>query len=186
MRRWNPNQYKQRNHAVCNSLRMLMMTYTRGTPKTTARVMHTQVGEKSNKCNKCDFVSSQAIHPLGLTVYDGEKLNVQTMWLYSKHPLGLTVWGHISKHTLEKSQTNARSVSSYQHYPSFPQIVCIKVYIITFTAFLECVYSDVSSNLWWIVLSYKWPALKNTNSHQLHLSDLSPMCIFKCVLKTPG
>ena len=43
--------------------------------------LKTHSGEKSNKCNQCDYASSQAGH-----------------------------WGHIWRHTVEKSQTSATNV----------------------------------------------------------------------------
>ena len=52
-------------------------------------------GEKSNKCNQCDYA---------LSLYR----NVTYVTL---HPPGQTIWGHIWKRTLEKSQTNATNVT---------------------------------------------------------------------------
>ena len=94
MRRWNPNQYKQRNHVICNSLRMLMITYTGGTPKTTARVMH--------------MISIQLYHRWNPTEEKSQS-NATNVILspFRLHLFGSNVWEHISKHTLEKSQANA-------------------------------------------------------------------------------
>ena len=61
-------------------------------------------GEKSKKCNLCDYASSHAGHlRTHLKLHSG----VKPMWLHL--PMHL-IWGHIWRHTSEKSRTNASNV----------------------------------------------------------------------------
>ena len=60
-------------------------------------------GEKSNKCNQCDFTCSDpSSFRTHLKTHSGEKLKNATNTIM--HPLRQAIWGHIWRHTVEKSQ----------------------------------------------------------------------------------
>ena len=67
-------------------------------------------GEKSNKCNNCDFASSYVSglrKHLECTVAKSQT-NATNVTL---HSLRQAIWGRIWKHTVEKSQRNAKNVT---------------------------------------------------------------------------
>ena len=71
--------------------------------------LKTHSGEKSNKCNQCDYSSSHTSHlRRHLTTHRKSQTNANYVTM---PPLGQTLWGHIWKHTVEKNQTNATNVT---------------------------------------------------------------------------
>ena len=81
-----------------------------------------------------------------------------------------------------------------------PQMTRLKGCIIRLVAFLQCEFSNVSSNdllekrhshIGYICLIFLHCAFSNVfsnhlpeaKSHWIHLLDFSPLCIFKCFLK---
>ena len=71
----------------------------------------THSAEKSNKCNQCDFISSQASNlRTHFKIHSGEKsnkcdLSYKLIYLISVtlHALIEVLYGDISKHTVEKN-----------------------------------------------------------------------------------
>ena len=87
-------------------------------------------GEKSNKCNQCDYTSSGAYNlKTHLKTHNGEVKQMQPMWLclfpgkqfdkksqtnvsnVTMHMKMQLIRGHIWKHTVQKSYTNLTSVT---------------------------------------------------------------------------
>ena len=76
-------------------------------------------GEKSNKHNQYGFTSSySSVLRTYLKIHIGEKPNECNQCDYalcSMHPVIQAVWGHTWKHTVEKSLTNATSVTWHKN-----------------------------------------------------------------------
>ena len=74
------------------------------------RHLKTHSGEKSNKCNKCDFASSyvSALRTHLECTVEKSQTNATNATM---HPLMQAVWEHIWKRRVEKSQTNATNVT---------------------------------------------------------------------------
>ena len=68
-------------------------------------------GEKSNKCNQCDYSSSQAGNLRAhLRTHSGEKSNKCNQCNYTSFRAG-DLRTHLKTHSGEKSQTNATNVT---------------------------------------------------------------------------
>ena len=76
-------------------------------------------GEKSNKCNQCDYVSSQAsylrshlkTHSLKIRTNLWKRTVEKSKKCYRCDLFGQAILGHIRKRTVEKNQTNATKVT---------------------------------------------------------------------------
>ena len=133
-------------------------------------------GENSNKCKPC-IVSGRLFE----TTFENAQWSATSVTL---HPLKHVVWRDIWKHTEEKGQTNATNVTivtlvafvwpfSSVCFQMSLQTTCLSGCKVTLVA-LHCAFSNVVSN-----------SLPET-MHGLHLFEFSPLCIFKCALKTPA
>ena len=74
------------------------------------RHLKTRSGEKSNKSNQCDYMSSCAYNLRTHLKNIVEKLNKWNQCEYAYKQMQ-TIWGHIWKHTVEKSYTNVTGMT---------------------------------------------------------------------------
>ena len=142
-------------------------------------------GEKPNKCNQCKYAFSQAGNlRTHLITHSGDKLHncIQCEYMHSLIPV---FWEHIWKYTLEKGHSNATGVNLYSLMLA---IYRTKLFIRDLRRHLNTRIQEMQWMWLYILLCRQSEGTKDNadkRKHCGHLFDFSPVCVFKCLIRSP-